>query len=119
GVVAQSNERSEGRSEFSRVGTLIERVANGLSRHAGPVLIILSENDLTAAEFREAMVRSRSLGRVTRRAGTTLIELPEADHTFSTAKWRDRVAAITSQWLLESFPMTTSAHATSDPIPQA
>jgi exosortase A-associated hydrolase 1 len=78
---------------------LPDRMAEGLRRFAGPVLLIMSGNDLTAREFEDAAKASPlwrallSAPRVTRR------DLPEADHTFSRRVWRDRVAAWTLEWL--------------------
>jgi len=72
---------------------------SGLAVISGRVLLILSGNDLTAAEFRdhaEGSPRWRALlagERVTRR------ELPDATHTFSSEAWRAQVADWTSEWL--------------------
>jgi hypothetical protein len=71
----------------------------GLAGFDGRVLLILSGNDLTAAEFRDladGSPRWRALltgDRVTRR------ELPDATHTFSTEAWRTQVATWTAEWL--------------------
>jgi uncharacterized protein len=79
--------------------SLPERMADGLSRFKGEVLLILSGQDLTAQEF-NALVRASgrwgkllSAGRVQRR------DLPEADHTFSRREWRDQVIAWTIAWV--------------------
>jgi len=75
------------------------RMLEGLAGFSGRVLLILSGNDLTAAEFRdhaEGSPRWRALlagERVTRR------ELPDATHTFSSEAWRAQVADWTSEWL--------------------
>jgi exosortase A-associated hydrolase 1 len=76
-----------------------QRMLEGLAGFSGRVLLILSGNDLTAAEFRDladGSPRWRALlagERVTRR------ELPAATHTFSSAAWRAQVATWTSEWL--------------------
>jgi exosortase A-associated hydrolase 1 len=76
-----------------------ERMLEGFAGFSGRVLLILSGNDLTAAEFRDLVERSprwRTLlagGRVTRR------ELLEATHTFSSDAWRTQVATWTAEWL--------------------
>jgi exosortase A-associated hydrolase 1 len=83
----------------SLADTLPERMAVGLERFGGRVLLILSGNDLTAKEFcdtSDASVRWRRLlasSRITRH------ELPQATHTFSRREWRDKVAAWTSTWV--------------------
>ena len=87
--------RDRGRAPAS----LPERMAEGLARFDGRVLMILSGNDLTAQEFRDAARQSSRwrglLGapRVTRR------ELAQANHTFSTREWRDQAAAWTAEWV--------------------
>lgn len=84
----------------SDAGTpLPDRMAEGLARFRGKVLLVLSGNDLTAKEFTDAVAASarwRALltdPRVTRR------DLDEANHTFSTRAWRDRVAQWTHDWM--------------------
>lgn len=75
------------------------RMAECLRRFHGPVLLVLSGDDLTAAEFRDAAQGSalwRTLldePRVARR------ELPGANHTFSRREWRDAVTDWTLEWL--------------------
>lgn len=71
------------------------RMAEGLRRFKGSVLLLISGNDLTAREFLDAAAASslwRDLladPRVVRR------DLPTADHTFSQAVWREQVISWT------------------------
>jgi exosortase A-associated hydrolase 1 len=79
-------------------GGFVERMRAGLAAFDGPVLLFLSGNDLTAAEFTAVAAGPdwRPLleqPRVTRRL------LPGATHTFSSAAWRDEVARGTLEWL--------------------
>jgi len=78
---------------------LPERMANGLARFAGPVLIILSGNDLTAAEFNDTVTVSASWRRLLRQPRITRRDLPAANHTFSRQEWRQQVMEWTLQWL--------------------
>jgi exosortase A-associated hydrolase 1 len=73
---------------------LPSRMLQGLRSFSGPVLVILSGRDLTAREFNDACMRSDEWKR-----RTALRELPEANHTFARAEWRDRVAAWTVEWV--------------------
>ena len=79
--------------------SLPDRMAEGLARFKGRVLMMLSGNDLTAQEFRDAVQQSgrwRDLldaPRVARR------EIAQANHTFSTREWRDQAAAWTAEWV--------------------
>ena len=78
---------------------LPERMARGVRNFAGKILIILSENDLTAREFDAAIGGSEpwrdllAANRVLRR------ELPDSDHTFSRSKRFEQVAVWTADWL--------------------
>jgi exosortase A-associated hydrolase 1 len=85
----------------SRNGSLPERMADGLRRFAGPVLLILSGDDLTAAEFRDTAQASRHWRRLLARSRVTVRHYPEANHTFSCQEWRDQVATWTRDWLRE------------------
>lgn len=73
-----------------------ERMAAGLRDFAGPVLLLLSGDDYVAKEFldrcRDGGARWHGL---LARAGLMRHDLPEADHTFSTAAWRAEVEART------------------------
>ena len=90
---------SAGRPAGEHELSLPERMALGLKRFKGPVLLIISGRDLTAREFEDSAARSalwRELladGRVTRQS------LPEADHTFSRRAWRDQVADWSLNWM--------------------
>jgi exosortase A-associated hydrolase 1 len=77
---------------------LPERMQTGLRRFRGPVLLILSGNDLTAQEFRDMVARSRGWRSLLHAPRVTQRMLREADHTFSRREWRDQVAAWTADW---------------------
>jgi len=79
--------------------SLPDRLLAGFSRFCGPVLLVMSGRDLVAREF-DGLVRHHPdwqrqlpLKPVTRR------DLAEADHTFSTAAWRNQVADWALDWL--------------------
>jgi exosortase A-associated hydrolase 1 len=75
-------------------GHFVTRMRNGLRAFRGPVLIVLAGNDYTAAEFAGVAAGAdwqQALGR----PGVRRCTLPDANHTFSTAAWRDEVAART------------------------
>lgn len=78
---------------------LPERMLLALRRFRGPILLILSGNDLTAREFMDLADNRADWRRWARTAVLERRELPEADHTFSSAPWRDQVAAWTLDWL--------------------
>jgi exosortase A-associated hydrolase 1 len=79
--------------------SLPERMAEGMSRFKGKVLVILSGSDITAQEFQEVVRGSRRWSRLLADARVERRELPGANHTFSTREWRDQVARWTADWM--------------------
>ncbi len=78
---------------------LPERMCQGLRAFPGRLLFVLSGDDLTADEFRDAVKRSRQWRKLLRRPHVCLRDLGPANHTFSRREWRDTVAAWTLDWL--------------------
>jgi hypothetical protein len=70
----------------------LERMEQGWSRFAGPVLIILSGNDLVAREFEEWVRASAQRRALLSRSVSRAFHVPDADHTFAHREWRDAVA---------------------------
>jgi len=80
-----------------------DRMAQGMRSFRGHVLLILSGRDLTAKEFLEhVQVNPRWAGLV-EGADVVRLDLPEADHTFSSARYAQDVEAQTLRWLQQSF----------------
>ncbi len=80
-------------------GPLPERMADGLARFNGRVLLILSGNDLTAREFIDVSNASRRWRQLLAAPLVTRYALADATHTFSRPAWRDQVAAWTADWV--------------------
>ena len=76
-----------------------DRMASGLSAFAGPVLLLMSGRDLTAREFDEYVSVHPSWKALLARASVERRDFEDADHTFSTAAWRDAVEAATLEWI--------------------
>lgn len=90
----------------SSSGEFVERMLNGWQRYGGPVLLLLSGRDLTAREFEDLCGRARPWRRLIAKATTTVVRLPDADHTFST---RDALSSSTVaciDWLARVLPGT-------------
>lgn len=83
--------------------SLPERMSAALGAFPGATLVVLSGNDLTAAEFRHVAAASPDWKRVLAGKAATMEEIAEADHTFSSAEWRDRVERRTGEWLRDTF----------------
>lgn len=80
-------------------GPLPDRMAAGLERYKGPVLLIMSGQDLTAREFDDTARESAAWRRLLTELRVSRRDLPPADHTFSRRIWRDKVAEWTSEWI--------------------
>lgn len=64
-----------------------------------PVLLILSGRDLTADEFRMVVAGDSAWQVLLNDPLVTKHDFPQADHTFSSAAWRERVAEWTTSWI--------------------
>jgi uncharacterized protein len=80
---------------------LPQRMAEGMRRFSGRVLLIICANDLTAREFEDTAAASPlwqtllAAPRVQRR------RLSDADHTFSRREWREQISNWTIGWINE------------------
>lgn len=78
----------------------ITRMRDGLQRFRGRVLLVLSGNDYTAAEFVD-LAATPSWSALLERPDVSSHRIEAADHTFSSAAWRDALAQLTAGWLTE------------------
>lgn len=79
------------------VQSYTERMLAGLSAFDGKVTLILSGEDLTAAEFEQKASESRAWRGALKRPEIQTERIPDATHTFSSAEWRGAVEALTLQ----------------------
>jgi exosortase A-associated hydrolase 1 len=77
------------------------RMARGWKRFGGDILLICSGDDLTAREFIDHAASDAEWAGLVDGSQVARCTLADADHTFSRAEWRDRVAAVTADWLDE------------------
>ena len=92
----------EGHSgEAAQQVSLPERMANGIRRFEGPVLIVVAGRDLTAREFDDATRSSKAWREILNSTRVRRHSLGAADHTFSRRVWRDQLTAWTWEWLVE------------------
>lgn len=80
-------------------GSLPDRLRASVERFAGPLLFILSGQDLTAREFADLASPGSRWESLLQAERVSRLDLPEANHTFSTRLWREQVAAGTLEWL--------------------
>jgi len=79
-----------------------QRMARGLAAKRRPVLLVLSEDDYTAREFVECITTDADWKAALSAASVTRRDVSEADHTFSSASWRQAVAQDLISWLRDS-----------------
>jgi uncharacterized protein len=79
-----------------------DRMAEGFSLFGGPILLIMSGQDLTAREFDDVVRLSKNWRGLLQTPRLTRQDLAESDHTFSRQVWRDKVAGWTLEWM-QSF----------------
>lgn len=82
-------------------GSLPGRMLHGLSRFKGRMMLVMSGRDYAANEFDELLKSSAEWRQQLAAHNTVRHDLEFADHTFSTAAWRDQVAEWGSEWLVQ------------------
>jgi hypothetical protein len=75
------------------------RMARGLAGFQGPVLLLLSGDDLTAREFTEYTAQAPEWAGLLKAERVRTVHLPQADHTFSRRAWKARVEQETISWI--------------------
>jgi exosortase A-associated hydrolase 1 len=76
------------------------RILTALARYRGHVSVLLSSEDLTAAEFRTSVMSERAWAKLSRQCASLRVhDLAGANHTFSGAAWHDRVATLSLEEL--------------------
>jgi uncharacterized protein len=75
------------------------RMRECLRQFRHPLLLILSGRDLTAGEFKETVKGDPEWLSLLSQPQITRRDFADADHTFSSAAWRDQVAEWTSIWV--------------------
>jgi hypothetical protein len=79
-------------------------MAGGMSSFAGPVLLLMSGRDLTAREFEEYTSGDARWNPLLARSQVERCDFGDADHTFSSARWREDVEAATVDWVGRRVP---------------
>lgn len=79
------------------------RMMRTLQTFSGPSLLMLSGDDYTAKEFLEACQGDQQVLEALSRPQLTRIDVPDADHTFSSREQRQVVESATIAWLDQAF----------------
>ena len=78
---------------------LPERMADGLGKFNGQVLVLLGGADLTAHEFSDLAQADPAWKSLLAAQRMTSKTLPKADHTFSRHSWHEQMAQWTREWV--------------------
>ncbi len=87
-----------GGSDSSFQGRMLE----ALREYPAQILLILSGQDFVAREFIEYAGADPAWSGVLAQPKITRQEIPDANHTFSTAQWRSQVEQATINWLAQA-----------------
>jgi exosortase A-associated hydrolase 1 len=94
------HEHSPGNTKLNGLSaSLPDRMFEGYRRFKGKVLLILSENDLTAREFADLVASDSKWRSLIEDSRTSRFDIRGANHTFSSREWRDRVETLTMEWV--------------------
>lgn len=98
--------RGPGRGAGAPGGDFRDRMRGGWSSLRGPSLLLLSDADLTAAQFRALASEDARWQELQRRREVTTCVLAGADHTFSTAAAMAASTRAVLEWLGSALPRT-------------
>jgi len=76
-----------------------KRMMRALTEFQGQILLILSDDDFTAKEFLEAILNDPAGAAALESSSLRRVDIAGADHTFSSAEWRQAVEAATIGWI--------------------
>jgi exosortase A-associated hydrolase 1 len=79
--------------------TFQQRMAAGLRRFRGQLLLLVSTDDLTAMEFVQFTATSPDWHGLLEGPAVTQISIAQADHTFSRREWSEQADAATIAWV--------------------
>jgi hypothetical protein len=79
--------------------SLPDRLFNGFRQFKGPIMLIISSQDLIAREFDEAVRANPAWSRLIASESCRRIEMADGDHTFSSAEQRLKIVTWAGAWL--------------------
>lgn len=79
--------------------SFIDRMKVGLAAFDRPVMLVISGDDLTAAEFLDHARSSSTWQALLARTECVRKDLADANHTFSSTAWREQVERWTLEWI--------------------
>jgi exosortase A-associated hydrolase 1 len=95
----KASRRTQGNASGTAALPFQQRMLLGAEGFEGPVLWVLSGQDLTAREFAEHVDLEPRWQQLMRRRHLQRLDLPDADHTFSTSPQGEQAVQATLRWL--------------------
>lgn len=86
-------------SVAEREDNLALAIFKGMTSFNGKICLIISKKDLTAEEFMQEFNKSGWLEDENNQSKTTVCHIEGADHTFSSADWRNQVEKLTMEFV--------------------
>lgn len=99
----QNLRRAAKRSSGAEAGGFVGAMRSGFERFTGPVLLVQSGRDLTADEFRALCRRDLAWQEALSRPNVEVVDMADADHTFSGAPYLAQFNQGCSRWLERQF----------------
>lgn len=78
----------------------VQTMLHGVRRFKHPLLIVLSENDLTSKEFSALARDDKRWKAAIHEKEVQMHTIAESDHTFSKREWQEEVTRVTIEWVL-------------------
>ena len=76
-----------------------QRMLEGAQSFTGKLMLVISGDDMTAAEFLDHVEANRAWSSVLEGPATTIHRMEAANHTFACAAWRDEVGEQVLRWI--------------------
>ena len=99
GLLQNLKSRSKTNTNVQSILPFPDKMAMGLERFAGPIMMLLSGQDITAKEFEDMTKNSVNWQRALASKRIEWRRIDDATHTFSSQKWRDQVGQWTIDWV--------------------
>lgn len=99
GNLKQARRHHAGAAAGARDTSFQSRMAQGLTRFRGRLLLLVSGNDLTAMEFLQYTTTSRDWDGLLSGPAVRRVDIAQADHTFSRRAWSEQAEVETIGWL--------------------
>lgn len=104
--------RAEAPRDGGRGETFQQKMLAGFSTFNGKILVVLSEDDLTAKEFEALSGSDPAWRRSMSRSTVRVCHIPESDHTFSTLSAKESLQRTVREWLEDGSSAPTAVGST-------